>query len=251
VPYTRSIARAAGWQWRIPLQHRTGNGYVYSSRHLSDDEAVASLLADLDGQPLAEPRTISFQTGRRSKAWVRNVVAIGLSAGFIEPLESTSIHLVQTAINRLIEMLPGRVISDAERDSYNRRTAFEMERLRDFIILHYHANGRTGEPFWDHLRDMDIPESLRERIDLFRASGRVFPSLEELFDPRGWVQVMIGQGIIPHSWHPLADQIEPDRLREFLEMIERAYAQDAARMPDHGQFVSKFAPMPQMMKAAS
>jgi tryptophan halogenase len=148
-------------------------------------------------------------------------------------------------------MLPGSAVSDAERESYNRRTAFEMERLRDFIILHYHANGRTGQPFWDALRAMDIPETLRERMELFRASARIFPSLDELFDPRGWTQVMIGQGIVPERWHPLAEQVPPDQLREFLDMIERAYAQDAARMPDHGRFVSQFAPMPQMMKAAS
>ena len=242
-PYTRAIARKAGWQWRIPLQHRIGNGHVYCSRHISEDEATAMLLANLDGDAMAEPRTLRFSTGRRRKTWVRNVVAIGLSSGFIEPLESTSIHLIQTAVNRLIELLPGGEISDAARDTYNSRAAFEMEHLRDFIVLHYHANGRTGEPLWDELRSMEIPASLKQRMDLFRETGGVFPSLDELFDLRGWVQVMIGQNVMPKHWHPLADQLEEDRLRKFLDMTEQAYVQEAARLPDHGAYVSRFAPM--------
>jgi tryptophan 7-halogenase len=242
-PYTRAIARKAGWQWRIPLQHRIGNGHVFCSRHISEDEAASIVLANLDGEPLADPRTLRFTTGRRRKAWVRNVVAIGLSSGFIEPLESTSIHLIQTGVTRLIELLPAGEISDAARDDYNRRFAFEMEHLRDFIILHYHANGREGEAFWDGLRAMEVPESLRERMELFRDTGSVFPSMDELFDLRGWVQVMIGQHVTPGRWHPLADLIEEQKLRHFLEMTERAYAQDASRLPDHGAYVSRFAPM--------
>ena len=243
-PYTRAIARKAGWQWRIPLQHRIGNGHVYCSRHISEDEATSILLANLDGERMADPRTLRFTTGRRRKAWVRNVVAIGLSSGFIEPLESTSIHLIQTAVNRLLELLPRGEISEFARESYNARAAFEMERLRDFIVLHYHANGRVGEAFWDELRAMDIPDSLHQRIELFRETGGVFPSLDELFDLRGWVQVMIGQGIMPQRWHPLADTLEESRLRHFLEMTEQAYLQEAARLPDHGVYVSRFAPMP-------
>lgn len=250
-PYTRSIARQAGWQWRIPLQHRVGNGHVFCSNHISEDEATATLLANLDGKPLAEPRCLSFTTGRRRKTWMRNVVAIGLSSGFLEPLESTSIHMIQTAINRLLELLPAGPISEAARDDYNRRTAFEMERIRDFIILHYHANQRGGLPFWDQVRAMELPETLRHRIDLFRETGSIIPGADELFDARGWVQVMIGQNIIPKRWHPNANQLDEKRLREFLEITEQAYVQDAARMPDHAEFVSKFAPMPQMMKAAS
>ena len=242
-PYTRAIARKAGWQWRIPLQHRIGNGHVFCSRHISEDEAAATLLANLDGAPMADPRTLRFTTGRRRKAWVRNVVAVGLSSGFIEPLESTSIHLIQTAVNRLLEMLPRDEISEAARENYNARAAFEMERLRDFIVLHYHANGRTGEPFWDELRAMPVPDTLQQRIDLFRETGGVFPSLDELFDLRGWVQVMIGQNVMPQAWHPLADTLEEARLRQFLEMTEGAYVQEAARLPDHGAYVSRFAPM--------
>jgi len=243
VPLTRSIARKAGWQWRIPLQHRIGNGYVFSSRRISEDEAAATLLANLDGEAMGDPRTIRFATGRRRKTWVRNVVAIGLSSGFIEPLESTSIHLIQTGINRLIELLPAGEISDATRDDYNARSAYEMHRVRDFIILHYHANQREGEPFWDELRAMEIPEPLKHKIDLFRSSARIHASFDELFDARAAIQVMIGQNIMPESWHPIADQLPEARLKEFLDGVERAHIEDVSRMPDHGTFVAKFAPM--------
>jgi tryptophan halogenase len=243
IPLTRSIARKAGWQWRIPLQHRTGNGYVFKSAEISEDEAAATLLANLDGEALGEPRTIRFKTGRRSKSWVRNVVAIGLSSGFIEPLESTSIHLIQTAITRLVDLLPGGEISEATRDDYNARAAFEMERIRDFIILHYHANQREGEAFWDDLRIMKVPESLQHKIDLFRSTGRVIPSFDELFDTRAWIHVMIGQNIIPKTYHPIADQLPEERLREFLDGLERSHMQQVSRMPEHGEFVAKFGPV--------
>jgi tryptophan halogenase len=243
VPLTRSIARKAGWQWRIPLQHRIGNGYVFSSSRISEDEAAATVLANLDGEAMAEPRTIRFKTGRRTKCWVRNVVAIGLSSGFIEPLESTSIHLIQTAVTRLIDLLPAGEIGDSTRDDYNQRAAFEMERIRDFIILHYHANQREGEPFWDELRTMEVPEPLQHKIDLFRSTARIVPSFDELFDTRAWIHVMIGQNILPETYHPVADMLPEPRLREFLDGLERAHLQEVARMPDHGAFVAKFAPM--------
>jgi tryptophan halogenase len=245
VPLTRSIARKAGWQWRIPLQHRIGNGYVFKSAAISEDEASATLLANLDGEALAEPRTIRFKTGRRSKTWVRNVVAIGLSSGFIEPLESTSIHLIQTAITRLVDLLPAGKISEATRDDYNARSAFEMERIRDFIILHYHANQRVGEPFWEELRTMEVPATLQHKIDLFRSTARVVPSFDELFDTRAWIHVMIGQNIIPETYHPIADQLPEPRLKEFLDGLERAHLQQVARMPDHGEYVARFAPVTQ------
>jgi tryptophan halogenase len=243
IPLTRSIARKGGWQWRIPLQHRIGNGYVFSSSRISEDEAAATLLANLDGEAMAEPRTIRFTTGRRRQTWIRNVVSIGLSAGFIEPLESTSIHLIQTAINRLLELLPAGEISQAMRDDYNARSAFEMERIRDFIIFHYHANQREGDPFWDELRAMEVPEPLQHKMDLFRASGRVTASFDELFDARAWIQVMIGQNLIPETYHPIADLIPEARLREFLDGLERAHIDDVSRMPEHGQFVAKFGPV--------
>jgi tryptophan 7-halogenase len=241
MPLTRVIARKAGWQWRIPLQHRIGNGHVFSSRRMSEDEAGAILLANLDGEAMAEPRTIRFLPGIRRKTWVRNVVAIGLSSGFIEPLESTSIHVIQTAINRLLELLPAGEISDATRDDFNARSRLEMERIRDFIILHYHANQREGEAFWDGLRAMNVPETLQHKIDLFRSSARVTASFDELFDARAWIQVMIGQNIIPESYHPIADLLPEARLTEFLDGLERAHIGEVSKWPDHGAFVGKFA----------
>jgi tryptophan halogenase len=243
IPLTRSIARRAGWQWRIPLQHRIGNGQVFCSRHISEDEATADLLANLDGEALAEPRILRFTIGKRRRCWIRNVVAVGLSSGFIEPLESTSIHLIQTAINRLVDLLPAGQVSDATRDEYNRRTDFEMERVRNFIILHYHANQRVGEPFWDELRAMDVPDNLKAKMALFRSSGRIMPDADELFDARGWIQVMVGQDVMPESWHPVADQVPEARLREFLDGLERAHTAEVSRMPDHAAFIAKFAPM--------
>jgi len=250
MPLTRVIARSAGWQWRIPLQHRIGNGYVFSSRRISEDEAAATLISNLDGEAMAEPRTIRFTPGIRRKSWVRNVVAIGLSSGFIEPLESTSIHVIQTAINRLLELLPAGEISDATRDDFNARTRFEMERIRDFIILHYHANQRAGEPFWDELRTMDVPEPLQHKIDLFRATARVTASFDELFDARAWIQVMLGQNVMPESYHPIADLLPEPRLREFLEGLEKSHVGEVSRWPDHGAFVGKFAPVRQELVPA-
>lgn len=250
-PYTMATARKVGWQWRIPLQHRIGNGRIFSSAFCSEEEATAELLANLDGAPAAEPRLLRFVTGKRRKAFVRNVVAIGLSSGFIEPLESTSIHLIQTGINRLLELLPGGPISDRARDDYNARFDREIESIRDFVILHYHANQRVGEPFWDMVRTMKLPDSLQHRIDLFRATGNIYPSRDELFDQRGWVQVLIGQNILPELWHPLANQIEEARLAEFFDLTEGAYIQEAAQMLGHSQFVARFAPMNSLMKQAS
>ncbi len=242
VPYTRSIAQPAGWCWRIPLQHRTGNGHVFCSEMMSEDEATARLLDRLDGEQLGEPRTIRFKAGRREKFWERNVVAVGLSSGFIEPLESTSIHLIQTAISRVVDFLPNGPVQDADRDAYNRLATFEIERIRDFVILHYVANGRHGEPFWDSLRQMEadeqVPKALGERLAMFRASGRIVREHDELFDVPGWAQVMIGQGVIPQRWHPLADQVAPESLKAFLETVRGAYAKDVARMPSHADYVA-------------
>ena len=238
-PYTRSTARAAGWQWRIPLQHRIGNGYVYASRHVSDDEAAATLLANLDGEPLAEPRPLRFVTGRRRKAWNRNCLALGLAGGFMEPLESTSIHLVQSGIARFLQLLPAEGgAGEAEAAEYNRQTEFEWEAIRDFLILHYHANGRD-EPLWRACREMEIPESLARRVALFRSGGRIFREHEELFTEPGWLQVMIGQGVAPAAFHPLAGQLAPEQLEEFLSLSRRHAAHVAAQMPSHSDYVSR------------
>ncbi len=238
-PYTRSTARAAGWQWRIPLQHRTGNGLVYCSEHLSDDEAAFQLLTSLDGQALAEPRRLTFTTGRRAQAWHRNCVSVGLASGFLEPLESTSIHMVQSAIERILAFLPAdrpdpRAIAD-----YNRQAAFEMERIRDFIVLHYKATARDDTAFWRHCAAMPIPDSLAARIELFREAGRIFRDGTELFTEVGWVQVLLGQGIEPEGWHPLAEQLSPAELGEFLALQARICRERAAAMPLHDAFLAR------------
>lgn len=241
LPYTRSSAREAGWQWRIPLQNRIGNGHVFCSSHMHEDTARDILLANLDGAPTGEPRTIRFTTGVRRASWNRNVFAIGLSSGFIEPLESTSIHLIQTAINRLLDYLPGTKPSDYDRENFNRRATREMEHIRDFIVLHYHANRREGQAFWDQLRAMEIPDTLTEKIEMFRAGGKVIREQDELFDVPGWVQVMLGQGVEPRAWHPLADQLTKDQLAQFLDTVKSAYFRDVARMPEHREYVQRLA----------
>jgi tryptophan halogenase len=238
LPYTRATAHKAGWQWRIPLQHRIGNGHVYCSSHISDDEAASILMSNLDGEPLADPKSIRFKTGRRNKFWNRNVVALGLASGFMEPLESTSIHLIQSGIKRLIDLLPAGEIKQADVDEYNRQCGFEFERIRDFLILHYHANERD-EPFWKMCREMDVPETLREKMDVFRASGRIFRVNEELFTELGWLQVMAGQGIEPDGYHPLADVPGDQAVADYLRSIREVIASKVDRMPMHADYLAQ------------
>ncbi len=240
-PYTRSTAHEAGWQWRIPLQHRVGNGHVYCSAHVSDEAAAATLLANLDGAPLADPRPIRFTTGRRRKFWNRNVVALGLAAGFLEPLESTSIHMVQSAIERLIRYLPKGRPEAADCAAYNAETVFEWERVRDFIILHYHANTRD-EPFWRQCAAMTVPDSLAEKLALFAANGRITRFNEELFAEVGWLQVLVGQGIEPRGYHPLADSQSPQEVRELLGLLRQVIARQVAALPDHAAFIAQHCP---------
>lgn len=237
--YTRATAREAGWQWRIPLQHRTGNGYVYSSAHLSDDEAAATLLKHLDGKPLADPRPLRFTAGIRKQAWNRNVVALGLAAGFMEPLESTGIYLIQSGITRLLNLFPQREFSQVVIDRYNAQTAFEYEHIRDFLILHFHATQRDDTPFWNQCRTMSIPASLEDNIRLFRDSGRFFRNGEEMFAETSWVQVMLGQGIQPRGYHPLVDQMPQQELAKFMASVSRVVASCVDAMPMHQAFIDR------------
>ncbi|HTU66743.1 MAG TPA: tryptophan halogenase family protein [Steroidobacteraceae bacterium] len=244
-PFTRSTARAAGWQWRIPLQHRTGNGYVYSSAHVGDDEAAATLLGHLDGRALAEPRVLRFTTGRRRQVWARNCVAIGLASGFLEPLESTSIYLIQSAIARLIDMFPDRNMDPALRDRYNAQAAFETEKIRDFLILHYCATERRDTKFWETCGTMSIPASLAENIALFRASGRFFRNADEMFGLTSWVQVMLGQRIVPAAWHPMVDRVPEAELRQLGDSVRGVIASCVAAMPMHEQFIDRVCRSPE------
>ena len=241
-PYTRSTARKAGWQWRIPLQHRIGNGYVYASSLISDEEVAQSLVGNLDGEPTADPRPVRFRPGRRLKSWDKNVVALGLSSGFLEPLESTSIHLIQTGIHRLLAMFPSTAFSQADIDEYNLQARTEYEDVRDFIIAHYKVTRRSGDPFWDHVRTMDVPDRLKERLELFSSSGRFFKhNAQELFAEESWVQVLIGQGH-PMQPDPVTQFVSDDDLAVFLDDLADVIEDAAGRMTDHGRFVAELPP---------
>jgi tryptophan halogenase len=239
-PYTQSMARSAGWQWRIPLQHRTGNGHVFCSAFMDEERARDLLLANLDGKPTTDPRPIRFTTGHRAVHWSHNCVALGLAAGFMEPLESTSIHLVQSGLGRLLNLLPNdpeRVV--AARDMFNRLTDIEWARIRDFLLLHYVANKRVGEPFWDHCRAIELPDTLAEKINLFRDAGLFIREEDELFLDDSWGQVMIGQGIEPASWSPLADNVPADDLGPFLGSIASGCRAKAETFPTHRDFIAQ------------
>jgi tryptophan halogenase len=238
-PFTRSTARSAGWQWRIPLQHRMGNGIVYSSRHMSDADAERLLLQNLEGEPLAQPRRLSFTTGRRRLAWNRNVVALGLSSGFVEPLESTSIHLVQSGIAKLLALFPDLRFNPVERDEYNRQMKDVFEDVRDFIILHYKATRRDDSDFWRQCRTMEVPDSLAQKLELWAAKGRLFREGHELFGAASWVAVLLGQGVIPEEHEPAAEALDQAMVEDVLEKMRLSYSRMAEHMPAHGDFIAK------------
>jgi tryptophan halogenase len=235
-PYTRSTAREAGWQWRIPLQHRIGNGYVYCSEHISDDQAAATLLGNLDGKALADPRPLRFTTGKRKKAWVKNVVAVGLASGFLEPLESTSIHMIHTALFRLLALFPDKKFVSADIDAYNAQTDAEYEWIRDFIIAHYKLVGGTS-PLWRYCREMKVPDSLQEKLDVFASAGRIFADKHDLFREVSWIQVLIGQGLIPERYDPAVDITSAEEILTHLDGVEQTISKCVDVMPYHGDYI--------------
>jgi tryptophan halogenase len=245
IPYTRSIAHESGWQWRIPLQHRVGNGLVYCSRYLGDENATELLSEKIEGERLTEPRVIKFRPGQRREHWNKNCVALGLASGFIEPLESTSIHLIQRGITRLMRMFPSNGIQQSDVDEFNRQTRTEIEHIRDFIILHYKVTNRQDSPFWRHCRSMPIPDSLAHRIELFRETARVFKEPNELFAENSWIQVMLGQGLVPENYHQVVNVMNDGELTHFMQGIRTQVEQTVAKLPDHQAYVEQYCKAPQ------
>jgi tryptophan halogenase len=239
-PYTRAIGHRAGWRWRIPLQHRVGNGLVYSSAHMSDDEARALLDESVVGERLIEPRLIRFKAGYRPKVWVKNCIAIGLSSGFVEPLESTSIHLIMIAVTRLLQVFPHRGVSTAVAERFNTQAAREIEGIRDFIVLHYRLNERDDSDFWRDCREMTIPDSLAERIGLFGEAAHAFQDSHDLFRIDSWVQVMLGQRVLPSSYHPAAQLVPEAQLRDSLASLSSNIARAVDGMSTHEAWLSGF-----------
>lgn len=238
-PLTQSIAQDAGWQWRIPLQHRVGNGYVYSSKFISDEEAKQTLLNNIRGEPLAEPKLIKYKTGHRNQPWKGNCVAIGLSSGFLEPLESTGLQLIQSAIYRFISLFPNGSLDLLSAKEFNKRTIEEYNTVKDFIILHYHATERDDTPFWRKVSSMDIPETLKYRIDQFKNKGHIVYSKDELFGFDNWLAVFIGQNILPSSYDPIVDMRLGVDYQRFLKDIKSAIEGSAKLAPSHESFIKR------------
>jgi len=243
-PYTRSTAKSAGWQWRIPLQHRTGNGYVHCSEYLKEDKATAELMSSLEGQALSDPRLLRFVTGKRRKFWHKNCVAIGLSAGFMEPLESTSLHLIQYGILRLLALFPDAEMSPLLAREYNIQTSAEYERIRDFLILHYKATERDDSELWRYCAAMEIPDSLQYKIDHFRNHGMIVSDERELFKNPSWIAVYLGQGIVPARAPAMANMRQEVPVSERLSAIRQAMDSAVAAMPSHAEFLASHCASP-------
>ncbi|QIK77749.1 tryptophan 7-halogenase [Sphingomonas piscis] len=239
-PYTRAVAHRAGWRWQIPLQHRVGNGLVFSSAHMSEEEARALFATELEGTPLFEPRLIRFKAGRRRKSWVKNCIALGLSSGFVEPLESTSIHLIMIAVTRLLQMFPFGGVTPDVRDRFNHMADREIIGIRDFIILHYHATERDDSEFWRYVRTMDVPDTLKERMELFREHAHAYQDSHDLFRVDSWVQVLLGQRIEPQCWHQVARTMSDDQLKGALGALQSNIAKAVQAMPQHGTFLPRY-----------
>ena len=239
IPYTRSTAKAAGWQWRIPLQSRTGNGYVYCAEHIDDETAAQTLLDGLDSPPTGEPRFIKFKTGIRKEPWKKNVLSLGLAGGFMEPLESTSIHLIQTAIARLMTHFPDRDFGQEGIDYFNQRTRLEFEQIRDFLVLHYCVTEREDTPFWQYCKNMTIPDTLKQRIDLFRNNARLYRHDNELFSEISWFAVMHGQNLHPTHYHPNVNLMPEDELERRMSDIKRVWLKCLDQMPSHQSFIDQ------------
>ena len=244
LPYTKATAHSAGWQWQVPLQHRNGNGHVYCDAFMSADEAHDILVSNLAGKPTAEPNFLRFVTGRRKKFWNKNVVALGLSAGFMEPLESTSIHLINTGINKLVSLLSLDGVTQTQEDAFNRFTAKEYARIRDFLILHYNATTRDDSEFWNYCRTMPVPDSLTEKVELFKMNGQIFREDDELFTETSWAAVMMGQGIEAAGHNAMADTIPAPGLKKELDEIEKSIRFLVSQMPTHEQYIGKYCPAP-------
>lgn len=237
-PFTKATAHDAGWQWRIPLQHRTGNGHVYSNQFITDEHALETLLANLDGPATTSPKQLRFTTGRRQQFWYKNCVALGLASGFMEPLESTSIHLVQSGISRLIDMFPTVAFSQRDIDEYNRRTVFEYETIRDFLILHYKATQRNDSEFWRYCRDMAIPDTLQHKFDMWESHGRFYRSEDELFTSASWIQVFLGQNIVPKDCHGIAKVLGRAEVTDYLDQIDGFLTKAVDQMPTHNEYIA-------------
>lgn len=240
IPYTRAIARDAGWQWRIPLQSRMGNGLVFCDRYMSDDQAIQTLVDNVEGERINDPRVLKFKTGMRRKHWNKNCIAMGLSSGFIEPLESTSIHLIQRSVTRLMQMFPYDGIREPDINEFNKQMEFEILNIRDFIVLHYHVTDRQDTPFWRFCRSMDVPDSLQHRIELFKQTGRVFQVPTELFGENSWTQVMLGQGLMPEQYHPIVNMMSDEELNNFLSGIDQTVTNLVGQLPSHKDFINHY-----------